>query len=78
MRREMLELLNALATGVIALNTLADDLVEAAATVDDTDTADLLHGVARQHRVCALEMQGQFAVLSADYAAQFHTGSWIE
>jgi len=78
MRREMLELLNTLASGVIALNTLADDLVQAAATVDDASTADLLRSVARQHRVRALEMQGQFAVLSADYAERFHTGSRTE
>ncbi|EHP94208.1 hypothetical protein [Methylorubrum extorquens] len=75
MRREMLELLNTLASGVIALNTLADDLVQAAATVDDASTADLLRSVACQHRVRALEMQGQLAILSTEYAERFHTGS---
>lgn len=78
MRREMLELLNTLASGVIALNALADKLVEAAATVDDPTAVEVMRGVARQHRVRAMEMQGQFAVLSADYAERFHTGSWIE
>ncbi|MGW5840126.1 hypothetical protein ACWFZ6_19180 [Methylorubrum extorquens] len=75
MRREMLELLNTLASGIIALNTLTNDLVEAAAKVNDPTSFEVMHGVARQHGVRALEMQGQFAVLSADYAARFHTGS---
>lgn len=78
MRKEMLELLNTLASGVIALNALADDLVQAAAKVNDPTATEVMHGVARQHRVRAMEMQGQFAALSAEYAERFHTGSWIE
>lgn len=78
MRIEMLELLNTLASGVVALNALADDLVQAAASMDDPAAVEVMHGVARQHRVRALEMQGQFAVLRAEYAERFHNGSWIE
>lgn len=78
MRREMLEQLNTLASGIVALNALADKLVEVAAMVDDPAAVEVMRGVARQHRVRALEMQGQFAVLSADYAERFHTGSWIK
>lgn len=71
----MLELLNTPTPGAIALNALAGALVEAAAKVNAPTPVEVMHCVARQHRVRALEMQGQFAVLSADYAARFHTGS---
>jgi hypothetical protein len=43
----MLELLNTLASGIIALNNLADDLVEAAAKVNDPTAFEVMHGVAR-------------------------------
>jgi hypothetical protein len=74
----MLELLNTLASGVIGLNALADKLMKVAATVDDPAAVEVMRGVVRQHRVRAMEMQGQFAALSEEYAARFHTGSRTE
>ncbi|GJE45869.1 hypothetical protein [Methylobacterium soli] len=46
MRKGMLELMNTLASSVIALNSLADDLMQAASSVDDAVAIKVMRGVA--------------------------------
>ncbi|MGW9821397.1 hypothetical protein ACUXK4_003980 [Methylorubrum extorquens] len=68
-----LSLLNALDSGVFTLKFLADDLVQAALDMPDDAGVELIHGVAHQQRVRALELQGQHAALSTEYTARYHS-----
>lgn len=72
-RWAMLNLLNALSSGALALEILTDDLAQVAVEVDDDASAELVLGVLRRHRVRALELQGQYAALSAEYTARYHS-----
>lgn len=75
MRLEMLAYLDTLHKGIVALEVMADELIEAARTSTDPDAADIMVTVARRHRIRVLEMQGQFAALKKVYSERYHDES---
>lgn len=72
-RRAMLELLNALSNSIVAQEALADEAAQTALEFADDLGGEVLRGIARRQRVRALELQGQFAALSTEYAARYHS-----
>lgn len=67
MRLEMLAYLDTLDKGIIALEVVVNELIQAAEVSPDEAAADIMLTIARGHRVRILEMQGQFAALKQDY-----------
>jgi hypothetical protein len=68
-RLAMLNLLNALDRGAFTLEVMADELAQAAVEIGD----DVMLGIARRHRVKALELRGQFAAMKENYTVRFHS-----
>jgi len=72
MRLEMLNYLNTLDRGIVALEVVAAELVRAASVTPD-EAADIMLPLARRHRVRILEMQGQFAALKEIYSERYNS-----
>ncbi|TNC05220.1 hypothetical protein FF100_36025 [Methylobacterium terricola] len=71
-RFEMLDLMRTIANGLIGVEVMADYMAEVSAELDaagDKDAANVLRMLARNHRVRFLELQGQLAAASVDYAS---------
>ena len=66
MHQAMFDLMNTLASGAVAMDALADDLVEAANAPDGQPISEIMRGLARRHRVEALQLQGKLAALTVD------------
>jgi hypothetical protein len=72
-RLAMLNLLNALDRGAFTLEVMADELAQAAVEIGDDVGAEVMLGIARRHRVKALELRGQFAAMKENYTVRFHS-----
>jgi hypothetical protein len=71
MRLKLLSYLNALHKGIIALEVMVDELIQAA-EMPPNETTDIMLTIVRDHRVKILEMQGQFAALKKVYSERYH------
>lgn len=71
MRLKLLSYLNALHKGIIALEVMVDELVQAA-EMSPNETTDIMLAIVRDHRVKILEMQGQFSALKKVYSERYH------
>jgi hypothetical protein len=72
-REVMLELMDALAGGIIETEAMAEELTRAAVALsDDEPGAKAMRDTAVRKRVKAIELRGQLAALREEYAAQFH------
>ena len=77
-RLEMLNLMQTMANNIVAVEAVAEHMAQVAADLEadgQSDTADVLRMVGRNHRVRSMELQGQLAALSADYAVLFQSAN---
>lgn len=74
-RRKMLNLLNILGNSALALETPTDDAALTALEFADEIGGQALREIAYSQRVRALELRGQLAALSAEYAARYYSGA---
>lgn len=72
-RAAMLSLLNTLSSSILALEALADEAARTAAEIPNELGGKVLRGITRSQRVRALELQGQYAALSTEYTARYHS-----
>ena len=68
MRKLMLDLMDAMADGIVALEETADEVAHSAYAYGDEADAETVRHRARTHRIKALEMHGRLTGLRADYA----------
>lgn len=72
-RQATLTLLKSLDSTALALEALADEAVQLASDFGNGFGGEALREIARSQRVRALELRGQFASLSTEYARRFHS-----
>ncbi|UYW24769.1 hypothetical protein OKC48_15955 [Methylorubrum extorquens] len=72
-RKAMLDQLKTIRNSIFVLGGMADETAQMASEIPDRFESDVWREIARRHRVKAIELQGQYAALSAEYTARFES-----